>query len=192
MSNTNTNTPGNVSAGKPKITGAVFRAPAGTTPPTDSSTSLAEAFKALGYVSSDGVTNSNNVSTQTVRAWGGDVVDVPLSEKTDTFKLKLIEALNVDVLKTVFGDGNVTGSALASGISVSVNSADYPEGVWVIDQLLKGNTAKRIVIPKGKISELEDIVYKDSEVISYGLTISCLPDGDGNTHYEYIKTVSTT
>ena len=186
-----TNTPANVSAGKPKITGAVFRAASGTTPPTDATTALAGTFKALGYVSADGVTNSNSVSTQTVRAWGGDVVDVPLSEKTDTFKLKLIEALNVDVLKTVFNDENITGSTLAGGVSVSVNGGDYPEGVWVIDQLLKGKTAKRIVIPRGKISALEDIVYKDSEVIGYGLTISCLPDSAGNTHYEYIKTVSS-
>ena len=34
----------NVSAGKPKVSGAVFRAPLGTTLPTDATTSLGNAF----------------------------------------------------------------------------------------------------------------------------------------------------
>ena len=38
----------NVTAGKPKKGGAVFRAPVGTALPTDTTTQLNEAFKALG------------------------------------------------------------------------------------------------------------------------------------------------
>lgn len=186
------NNAANVTAGKPKVTGAVYRAGSGASAPTSADATLGEAFKALGYVSSDGVTNSNKASTQIVRAWGGDVVDIPVSEHTDTFKLKLIEVMNIDVLKAVHGSGNVTGTTMASGVSVNANASDPEEGVWVIDQILKGNVAKRIVIPKGKISELDDIVYKDSEVVSYGITITCIPDSSGNTHYEYMKAASTT
>ena len=39
----------------------------------------------------------------------------------------------------------------------------------------------------GKISEIEDIVYSDSEAVGYGTTLECIPDSDGNTHYEYLK-----
>ena len=43
---TNNNT-ANVAAGKPKVNGAIFVAPVGSTLPTDASTVLDEAFKNL-------------------------------------------------------------------------------------------------------------------------------------------------
>lgn len=185
------NSASNVSAGKPKIDGAIYRAPLGTTLPTDASTSLGAAFKAMGYVSSDGLTNSNKTTTSNVKAWGGETVLVLQTDKTDTLAFTLIEALNSDVLSAVFGSDNVSG-ALATGISISVNADVQEAAIWVVDMVLNGDTAKRIVVPNGVISDLADIVYKDDSAIGYGLTISCLPDSSGNTHYEYIKKASTT
>ena len=187
MSGTNTNTKSNVAAGKPKVTGAVFRAITGTTPPTTASSSLSSAFKAMGYVSDDGVTNSNSPESSEIKAWGGDVVLNPQTGKTDTFKLKLIEVLNANVLKAVYGDNNVTVSG--SETIVEVNSKEGDEGVWVIDTIL-GTYMKRIVIPNGKITEVGDIVYKDDEAVGYEITISATPDTDGNTHYEYIVPIT--
>lgn len=176
----------NVSVGKPAVAGAVFNAPAGTSLPTSTSASLNAAFNDLGYVSEDGVTNSTSLTAEQIKAWGGDVVAVPQTEKVSTVKLKLIEATNVDVLKAYFGSGNVSG-ALQSGITVNVNAQDIPESAWVIDTILRGGTAQRLVIPRGKVSELGDVVYKDNEVIGYELTLTCLPDSSGNAQYIYTK-----
>ena len=68
------NTVTNVSAGKPKKSGAIYRAALGSTLPTDASGTLDTAFKALGYVSEDGLTNDNSPAAEDIRAWGGDVV----------------------------------------------------------------------------------------------------------------------
>ena len=58
----------NVTAAKPKVGGAVYSAPLGTTLPTDATTALNVAFKALGYISEDGLKNKNSPSSENVKA----------------------------------------------------------------------------------------------------------------------------
>lgn len=181
----------NVSAGKPPVAGAVSRAVAGTTLPTDATTALAAAFKSLGYCSEDGLVNSNTPTVQNIKAWGGDIVLPILEEKTDTFQLTLIESINVEVLKAVYGSSNVTGTISgSSGVTVKANGDDPADGVWAIDIVMNSKTVKRIVIPHGYITDLGDISYTDSDAIGYQITITALPDSSGNTHYEYIKQTS--
>ena len=186
-----TNTVSYVSVGKPKVAGAIYMAAKGTTLPADSAASLS-AYTALGYVSEDGVTNTNSPESDTVKAWGGDTVLTLQTSKEDKFKFTLIESLNADVLKAVYGSDNVSG-ALATGLTVHANSTQLPACVWVIDMVLTDSAAKRIVIPEGQLAEVGDIVYKDDEAIGYEITINALPSStiSGDTHIEYIKAAAS-
>lgn len=176
----------NVSAGKPAAGGAVYVAPLGTTLPTDATTNKAEAFKGLGYISEDGLVNSNSPETEQIKAWGGDVVLTPMTEKQDTFQFTLIEVLNVDVLGFIYGADNVTGT-LADGVTVTAN-ADQGEGnAIIIEMIMRGNKKQRIVIPHAEITEIGDVEYTDNGAVGYQVTITCFPDAAGNTHYTYIK-----
>ena len=180
----------NVTTGKRRTDGGIYFAPAGTTLPTNATATLATAFKNLGYVSEDGVTNSLSKDVTEIKEWGGDTVDTVLTAQTDTFQFTLIESLNTDTLKAVYGDANVTESSGA--ITVTVKADEAPSGVWVIDMIQKGNKLKRIVIPNGKVSELGDVVYKADEAVGYDVTVAANLDSSGNTHYEYIASAPTT
>lgn len=182
----------NVSAAKPAKSGAIYRAPLGTTLPTGANAKLDNAFKALGYVSEDGVSNENSPSSDKAKAWGGDTVLNFFDEKPDTWKFELIEALNPEVLKTVYGDSHVTGDSLTTGLKVDATSEEYEYCIWVIDMILKGNIAKRVVIYNASITEVAEVAYKDNEAIGYKITISALPNTSGITHTEYIMKATAT
>lgn len=179
-------TSGNVTAAKPKVGGAIYVGATNATLPTDATTAIGSAFTELGYASEDGLTNSSSPESDSIKAWGGDTVLTLLTAREDTFGVTLIEAMDPEVLKLVYGDTNVTGT-LATGITVNANAGDLGEHAFIIDMVLKDNAVKRIVIPIGKVTEIGEITYSDSDAVGYELTITCSADASGNTHYEYIK-----
>lgn len=181
----NTNNAKNVTTGKPKIGGAVYAAPVGSTVPTSATATLDAAFKCLGYCSEDGLTNDNSPESEDIKAWGGNIVLTAQTEKPDEFTFTLLEIMNADVLKLVYGSQNVSGS-LTSGLIVMANSKELDSWAFVVDMVLNGSGKKRIVIPNGKVKEIGTITYKDDEAVGYETTISALPDSSENTHYEYI------
>lgn len=182
---TGANSVSNVTAGKPKIGGSIYRAPLGTDVPTNATTALDTSFKCLGYVSDEGVTNSTSIESEDIKAWGGDTVLTPQTGKTDTFQMSLLESLNIEALKAYFGDANVTGTDIKTGIAIKCNSQELQPSIWVVEMIAAGNIPHRVVIPNAKPTEMEDITYVDNEPVALGMTLTALPDEDGQTHYEY-------
>ena len=182
------NTASNVSVGKPMTGGAVYVAPLGTTLPTSATTALGAGFEALGYISDEGVVNSLERTTENIKAWGGDTVLSPQTEKVDTWAMTFIESLNATVLEQVFGSENVSGT-LGTGLTVKANSKELDHSVWVIDMLMTGGYKKRVVIPNGQITATGNVTYADNSAVGYNATITAFPGGftdDDDTHKEYI------
>lgn len=176
-----------VTAGKPKVGGHIFRAPVGTTLPTDATTALDNAFVDMGYASEDGLTNANSPESTVIKAWGGTPVLTIQESKEDTFQLVFISAENVEVQKMVYGNTNVTGTTFSTGVSVTANAKELEEAAYVIETIARGNIAHRIVIPRAKPTEIGEIVYSDTDALGYDVTLGCTADAAGNTHYEYWK-----
>lgn len=174
-----------VHLGKPKVGGAIYAAPAGSTLPEDATTALDAAFKCLGYISDDGVTNANSNSFSSIKAWGGDTVLTYNEEHTDTFSFTVIQTTDEEVLKFVFGSNNVTKTA--NLIKIEVGTKEAEDISLVIELVLRDGKAKRLVIPLCNVTEVGEITYGDSDAVGYETTVTALSDESGNTHYEYIQ-----
>lgn len=171
---------------KPVAAGAISSGTTKTALPIDATTNLAVGFVKLGYVSEDGLTNGIDTDVENIKAWGGDTILTVRTSRTETFKFTLVQALDVDVLKEVYGQDNVSGD-LATGITVKHNNTELPRRAFVIDMLMTGNAVKRIVVPAGQVTEVGDVTYVDGTAVGYETTVTCFPDSQGNTVYEYIK-----
>ena len=177
----------NVTGAKPQTGGACYRATTATpTLPVSTSDALTD-FASMGYISDKGIVNSNSPASTNVKAFGGTNVLTTQTERPDTFKVEFLEVLDLNVLKTVYGETNVSGTSLTSGLTVKANGTELEERAFVFDLILRNGVAKRMVLPKAKISSISDITYADGAAVGYEVTLEAFPDSSGNTHYEYIK-----
>ena len=174
----------NVSFGKPKATGAVYVAPAGTALPTNATVALAGAYVPVGYISDDGLVNSIKSDTQEIHAWGGDLVLKGQTAFGETFMVNLLET-NLQALQLFYGAGNVVQTG--NSIVVTQNSGQLPTQVVVFELVMTGGRIKRIVVPSAQIVDRSgDITYTDKDAITLPALFQAYPDANGNTHSEYI------
>ena len=178
-----------VAVGKPKVGGAVFIAPIGTTLPTDATTTLDEAFECLGYISEDGVTITEERDSESITAWGGDAVYTTQTSYTETFAFTPIE-VNPVVAAAEYGDANV--EVTSGAMTITHNSAELPEKIVVIETVPNSKTVDRFVVPRAKLTEKGDLTLTDSDPMGRECTYTAMPDTDGNTAYEYLAITGLT
>lgn len=181
----------NVSVGKPHgengaYSGGFWYGGSNATVPTDATSKLT-GFTNGGYLSDDGVTNSRDRDTTTVTAFGGDVVLNATASVTETFQFGMLETTK-DTMVFVYGANNVSGDD-TTGLTVKHNAKDAPHLVDVFEFAMTGDRVKRIVIPNGQVTDLDDVQYTDGDPVVYMPTITAYPDENGNTAYEYIAKV---
>lgn len=182
------NTAAKVLAGVPLATGGILIGALTAAEPSTAVSALT-GFTAAGYIGEDGVTETNERSTDRIRAWGGDTVKVVQTEHNVTYQFTFLETLNADVLKAVYGTSNVTTTAatVSTGTlhEVAINASTLPHQSYVFE--VKDGLAKiRIYVPDGQITEVGDITYSDSEVIGYQVTVECFADELGNKAYKWL------
>lgn len=156
------------------VDGVVSSAPKGTTAPTAVDSALGAGWVDLGYVSEDGVTESNATTTEKVRAWQRNaVVRTLITEGETTFACTLLQT-NADTLKEYYGletaDINTT-----SGSFVSSATVDRPHRSYVID-VIDGDELIRKYLPDGQITEVGDQVFQNGAPIGYEVTITAYDD----------------
>lgn len=174
----------NITSSNPGRNGVMFRAPIGTDLPTNAVSELNKAFKDLGIVGEDGVTQAITRDTEDIKAYGGDIVYTVQTDFGEEFTMVLYESRNADTLKAVFGDDNVVVGNDGT-LTVKHNKAKLPRSSFVFDHEIDQGV-KRQVMEIGQIVSVGDIVNVHSDIVKYELTVKAFPNADGNVLVEYI------
>ena len=177
-----TNDATNVGVGKPKVGGAVFIAPAGTSLPTDASSPLDPAFKCIGYISEDGITFTEERDSAEIAAWGGDTVSSTQTSYKENVSFTPIET-NPEVAKMEYGDDNV--EVEAGKMHIKHTAAPLPEKALVCETVPNEKTVTRYVAPRATLTETGDLALNDSDPLARECTFAALPGADGVTVHEY-------
>lgn len=180
----------NVSIAKPRsrASGAAHWAlPGEVTIPTNGVDPLDEKFHDAGYLTQDGVTNTVDQDWSDVIAFGGDRVLSVRTSRSESFQFGMIET-SVDTLSIIYGPSNVTVDEATGNVNVVHNGNQVPLLTFVFEFALRGDCVKRIVVPLGQVTDVDDVQYQDGseDPITYTPTIAAMPDEKGCTAYEYI------
>lgn len=162
------------------VTGGLYHGVAGTPIPTDATTALNIALKELGYLTEDGVTQTIDEDTETIRAWqNGETVRVVQTSHEVTYEFSLLETSAL-TLETYYGNHTVDGGAGTT----QIKAGQGKRGRWVL-HVIDGIYKVRIVVPDGQVTERGDIEYVNGNAIMYPLTVTCYPDSAGVKAYLY-------
>lgn len=174
-------------------TGGLYAAPSGTALPTDAATPLDTKFKALSLIGEDGLSETENRSTDEVRAWGGSLARVLQTEYGIQVSFTFLTR-DVEVLKRIYGAENVTVDTSAEGktkISVKRNAKPLPRESYIAEIKDGPNHKLRLVYPDAQITEIGDVTYSHNSLIQFEVTLACYEDENGTSGYQYEEYTGT-
>lgn len=157
-----------------KASGYVFAGPTGSTAPTDAKTAVPATFKNMGLVSDAGLTRNRSQETTDKQDWSGVTQITIITSDGMSYDLVLQSIANVDMLKELFGAGNVTEVDGLITIAFELGTL-LPERSFVFD-MVSGENLIRDVVYRGRITKAADsVAFVAGELIELPITITAYP-----------------
>lgn len=161
------------------VAGAFYSAPTTTAAPTASDSALT-GFVDLGYVSADGIAESTDRTTNSIRAWqNGSLVREVVSEASFSVTLTLIETKE-DVLELYFGATNVGGV-------FSIDPSQSGGRKSFVYDVIDGATVERTYIPAGEVTSVGTRTLAGGSEIGYTVTIMAYADSGATTYKKFFS-----
>ena len=158
-------------------TGAIWRAPAGTTAPTDSTTAWGAGWANMGYCS-DGFTVKPNYKTKQIRGWQSLGVLLQIATEYDfVFDFELEQTDINSVALALGGATIVPGTAGVYSVTLPVNPAsEFMIGFDWSD----GTITQRFIISRASLASLPTIKAVRTDAILYAFSVQTLVPADGS------------
>lgn len=155
--------------------GGIMTAPLGTTAPTTPTASYASGWLDLGIIDESGITESSDLSTNDVVGRDGSLVRRVKQTESNTIHFIAIERNGVTSDLFYPGSTRVTATGITT---ISKKTRITVPQAFAFDELDNG-IHTRSIIPKGEIDVFGDVVYQDSDVTKYDMTMVCYPNASG-------------
>lgn len=154
------------------VTGTVFVGPKGTALPDDVTTPLNAAFKSVGFISEDALTESLAITTERLRAWQRPVGIRTLTTEVEwTFQFGMLETSPL-VLDLYYGGAETT---VDTGIATTAILA-WPTSTQraMVIEIEDGEVLTRYAVPVVEIGEREEINHSNTEGTIWGVTVNVM------------------
>ena len=166
-------------------TGSVAVAPEGTTMPTSATATLPSTWDDGGYVSEDGISITVTRSTTPIKDWSKANVRNLLTDFGGTIALAFLQ-VDQFAAERVFGEDNVTvtpaTTTAGEQIKVSIGAELPPIEAWCFS-MKDGDARIRVCVPRGQITDVNQIDFKPDAGHVIGGTLAAYDDGTGNSIY---------
>lgn len=166
-------------------TGAVAVAPEGTAMPADARSALGASWEDSGYVSEDGLSVTVTRSTTPIRDWSKAAVRNLLTEFGGAIALSFLQ-VDEFAAGRMFGESNVTVTEATTTkgeqIKISIGAELPPIEAWCFS-MKDGNARIRVCVPRGQMTDVNQIDFKPDAGHVIGGTLQCYDDGTGNSIY---------
>lgn len=164
-----------VNLGTGRASGYFYHAPKNTALPASPLAELGTGWTEVGYIAEDGITWSTGRSSEPLKDWAKKIRRQIQNEPTGTVAAPIIST-TAEVLKTIFGEDNVTEAAATSAHGKLV-SVEVAEGVVSGEEaflfiMKDGNDAMMLGTTNGFITALEDISFQPGNPITWNATVS--------------------
>lgn len=153
--------------------GSVYVAPVGSTLPVEPDDTLDAAFVDLGATTEDGLTLSPSRTIEKIRAWqSGKAVRTVVTEDELSVAFGLMQ-WNEETIALAFGGGTFSATTGTAAKYVPPAAGTVDERAFVFEWV-DGDVTSRIVVPRGMVTEIEEITVAKSDAIVLGLTVEVL------------------
>ena len=170
----------NVSDGTGLAGGYLFRAPLGSTKPTDLDGALDAAFKVLGFLSEDGLTFSTESDREEIKDMNGETIHSAKSSHSENFTATLAE-VKKGTMAVMYGDKNVDDAT--GKLTVHVKGDEAERAIYVAECVLKNGRRWRRLIHDAQPTELGDLAVKAGELFARETTFTAFKDATTGDYY---------
>lgn len=164
------------------VTGTVYVAPTGSTGPADATTALDAAFVDLGANNEDGLALAPSRTIEKVRSWQAAKATRTIITEDDLTISFVLQQWNDDTIALMFGGGTFSVANTTETKYVPPAAGTVDERSFVFEWI-DGAVASRLYVPRGMVTEVEELTVAKSGAIELGLTVEVL--GSTPDDFEY-------